>query len=372
MPKLPDRRHRLCVRVDADARIGMGHLVRCRTLIESLAGEPFAVTLATKRLPARYNWPAADDGIVHLVIPPDLDWTAEAGFLAGQAESFDAVILDISNRYAFQAPDDVGAFIQRVRECSKIVLFDGLGNDALLQKISVPVDILVTPYAGSTPAPFVGAVDGFIHLSGPAYYLFSPAYLECRGRKPTIRQDARRVLLTFGGTDPRGLTTKAIAALNGIDDRQLNVRVIIGPAFSRSTREQVEAEIRQSRHIFQVEIAPDSLAGAMQWADLAVASTGLTKYELALCGTPSIQMSIDTKHAEVNQAFAATGAARDLGVCDAVSPEMLRDGVLSVLDDRQSRQAMSRRGQRLVDGGGNRRFLAVLRRALHPARPALA
>lgn len=51
----------------------------------------------------------------------------------------------------------------------------------------------------------------------------------------------------------------------------------------------------------------------------AVSSSGLTKYELAMMGTPSLQISFSEQYAYINQYFVCYGSARHLGVFDKVT-----------------------------------------------------
>ena len=68
-----------------------------------------------------------------------------------------------------------------------------------------------------------------------------------------------------------------------------------------------------------------SLAHEIIWCDVAVSSTGLTKYELAVLGAPAVFLSIDEHHHTVNRAFREVGTGIDLGVHDRVSDGQLRE-----------------------------------------------
>ena len=103
----------------------------------------------------------------------------------------------------------------------------------------------------------------------------------------------------------------------------------------------------------------------MRWADLAIATSGLTKYELAATGTPAILISPDQIHTTANEPFAALGSAVDLGWIQRVTPSELASKVRSLLDDTEQRGAMACAGMRAVDGRGAARIAAALNDLAH-------
>ena len=68
--------------------------------------------------------------------------------------------------------------------------------------------------------------EGF--YAGPAYAILREQF---RGREKEVRERPRMVLLSFGGSDPQGLTLKAARALDGLDPA-IEVVAVAGAAFS--------------------------------------------------------------------------------------------------------------------------------------------
>jgi len=105
----------------------------------------------------------------------------------------------------------------------------------------------------------------------------------------------------------------------------------------------------------------------MLWCDVAFAATGLTKYELALTGTPSLQISLNRNHAEMNGAFAQAGTSRHLGPDENLTVADMSRSLASLLDDVDARRAMSETGRRLVDGRGADRLLKAMKKVQNRA-----
>jgi spore coat polysaccharide biosynthesis predicted glycosyltransferase SpsG len=141
----------------------------------------------------------------------------------------------------------------------------------------------------------------------------------------------------------------------------LAVRVVLGPGFSKDYRDRLKDLAQLADHKFEWLDAPTVLASAMLWCDVAVATSGVTKYELAATGTPAILLSPDAMHVEVNRPFAALGTCADLGLAKVVSPSVLAVEIAALLDDAERRKRMSRAGKLAVDGCGATRIAQMLK-----------
>lgn len=98
----------------------------------------------------------------------------------------------------------------------------------------------------------------------------------------------------------------------------------------------------------------------MRGATVAVASLGVTAYELAACGVPAVLLSLTDDHAESASAFAAADIAISLGVHAGVADSAIADGVAALLADGARRAAMGARARALVDGRGAARIAAEI------------
>jgi len=123
--------------------------------------------------------------------------------------------------------------------------------------------------------------EGF--YGGPAFAILRDQF---RGQEKEVREEPRMVLLSFGGSDPQGLTLKAARALECLPP-EVKVLAVAGPAFSH--RKEFEAlEGTLARRVPLIQEAAGHIADLMLEADVVVGSGGMSVYEIAALGTPGI------------------------------------------------------------------------------------
>ena len=169
------------------------------------------------------------------------------------------------------------------------------------------------------------------------------------------------VLVTMGGSDPAGLTLRAVAALELLEE-DFETKVMLGPGFSH--HEALKKLVAGARRKFEVHENLADLIAVMAQADLAVASFGVTAYELAAMGVPAIHLCLTDDHAISASMFEDHGLALNMGAYSGVLPKQVAEAVRDLLADPAGRERMARAGQALVDGRGAERVAAVIVHAI--------
>src|SRR5262249_19725396 len=118
------------------------------------------------------------------------------------------------------------------------------------------------------------------------------------------------LLVTMGGSDPDGLTVGAARSLPRLDPA-FRARFVIGPGV-KERASIAKAIVGLAPHFETVEGA-DDLATEYAACDLALASFGVTAYELAAYGVPAIYLCLTPDHALSASAFEQAGMGLSLG-----------------------------------------------------------
>jgi RimJ/RimL family protein N-acetyltransferase len=100
-----------------------------------------------------------------------------------------------------------------------------------------------------------------------------------------------------------------------------------------------------------------NMAELMTVSDLAIGAPGVTSYERAVLGVPSIIVTLAENQRCIAQMLAAAGAAAHAGMVDAGLIIRLHQWLEALLTDGDTRTRMSRAAAQLVDGRGATRVL---------------
>jgi spore coat polysaccharide biosynthesis predicted glycosyltransferase SpsG len=181
-------------------------------------------------------------------------------------------------------------------------------------------------------------------------------------RPRVIPAVARRLLVTFGGADPTGMTLRTVAALRLLPAElceRLEVRVIVGAANSRVAAIEEAATVAAGMSV-TVERAVDDMPARMAWADLAVTSGGSTVWELARLGCPALVVETVPVERLLVGGLKRVGLFAHLGPEAELDEPTLAHEIASKAEDVAWRSSMSERGMALVDGAGAGRVADVL------------
>lgn len=165
------------------------------------------------------------------------------------------------------------------------------------------------------------------------------------------------IVVTFGGSDPHGGTTKVLDVLRGMNWSDPGVAVrLIEPPYGQKLSDDPIGRYTVVRH--------PVMAAELRAADLAITSRGRTVYEAMACGTPTIAVAANERevlhrHAPFGEGAVmyASGRINDWGHGEAVD---LATMITAVLNDHEKRQHMSTRGMQLVDGRGTERIAHLI------------
>jgi len=173
-------------------------------------------------------------------------------------------------------------------------------------------------------------------LAGAEFVMIDPAYA---GLTPNFDGP---IVVSLGGSDPHGMALRVIESLAGID-RQ--IIVVNGAAAD---------EVNLPEGVTFVS-APDSLVPYLDGASLLIGALGMTAYEAAAAGVPSLLTAWSEDHQATSLELENRSVCFSLGTWDNFSGEDLKLSADGLLGNHERWQSMSAAGKSLVDGQGVKR-----------------
>lgn len=197
-----------------------------------------------------------------------------------------------------------------------------------------------------------------LYLSGPAYQVLREEFLLYRKRyRP--RKRLRRILITFGGSDPYGATLKLIKIIPRLPTG-LSFTLLIGPVFSH----RLSAKTRPPN--FKIIYSSRQMARLMSQYDLCISGFGVTAYELACLGVPTLVVGQVDRELNFISHFCRRSGAINLGSHRHLYPGKVRKAIESVRDF-QVRKKMWSKARQTVDGRGLERIINAIATLWHKA-----
>jgi UDP-2,4-diacetamido-2,4,6-trideoxy-beta-L-altropyranose hydrolase len=336
----------MLIRADASSAIGSGHTMRCLALAQAWQRAGGRVCYLTAESIAAVDERLAAENIQHerMNVQPGTSEDAERTVAWARRLEAKWVVVD---GYRFKQD-----YIHQLKASGLRVL--AMDDDARLD--CYEADVVFNQNIDASAETYQVAA-GTQLLLGAKYVLIRPEFLGER-TQAKIAGDARKLLVTMGGSDPGDETSRVVRALGQLGDGY-EVIVVVGGGNPRY--ESLQALVRGLPVKIRLEKHLENMAPVMRWADLAISAAGGTCWELAFLGIPMIVITISRDQERTAAAIANAGVAVGLGWHADLSEEKISAAIRGLANDTEARRAMSERGQKLIDGEGAARVVEFLR-----------
>jgi len=345
----------LLIRCDGAPEIGFGHVVRCLALADELRSRHgFEVDFAMIQGSLGFAQVQQRGYRVLYPQPPSNELFDEGAWLQNimSESAYSALILDVRTDLAIDA-------IRQIRR-----------QGALIVTIDDPSERrLAADLAFYPPVPQVERMDwtGFTgeRYVGWDWVLLRPEFAQAGEKKvlefPRTESTPLRILLTMGGSDPADLTQRVIKLIDGLGG-DFETHVVLGEGYIWQI-EMFKFLNTACRKYILYRNVPD-MSAVMRLADFAVASYGMTAFELAALKIPAIYMCLTEDHAESAFIFTEAGVAVSLGLFSKVSDTDMIKYFNEIMRNRSQILFMREKCNDLIDGNGVYRISEVINKAI--------
>lgn len=360
---------RVAFRADASTQIGTGHVMRCLTLADALKARGAQTVFISRDLAGHVHDLVVARGHSAVLLPEptsdarppspppphaawlavslaqDLDETAQA---LGNAQP-DWIVVD---HYALDA-----TWQRRLRaglpRATRFLVIDDLADRPHDCEILLDTS---QPDGDERYRPLVPPACRL--LLGPHFALLRPQFRVARSQVQPRSGAIGRILVFYGGSEPGNLTAQTLHAIAQVAP-QVAVDVVLGRNTSAAQRDQIEqARSRLDHATVHVDVA--DMAALCARADLAFGAAGVTTWERACLGLPTLAITV----AENQRGVAASAARRGILSCLGDAQDMTVETIAQALREAWHNPEMlaeqSRRAHAWVDGSGVDRVCAAM------------
>lgn len=332
-------------RVDGTPAIGTGHVMRCVAIAEALHDQGARCAWLAARLTDALARRIEAEGIALEVIEAAPGDPRDLRATIARAGTADALVID---NYHFDA-----AYRAAVRPaCRRILALDDLATEPALH-----ADIVVNASDGAADLPYDRIAPGAVRLFGASHAAIRRDIRAAAARAAPI-SERRRVLLTFGGSDPLGLTAPVLTALAPGLPPDLVLTALVGG--STPNPEAVIAAAAPFGARVSVVIDASSVGALMAESGLAVSAAGSTIGELAAVGVPTLAVVIADNQEAGTRAAVARGTCRAIDGRVAGAVDRIAEAALALWADEAGRAALAESARSVVDGRGAIRIARAL------------
>lgn len=339
--RMQDKSRKIIFRVDAGREIGMGHLVRCLALATELQERYFCGAGFVIKNEDGVQEIIRERGFKVEVLPSDISREDEAGEVLKLAQNYgaDRIVLDLKEKLSVD-------YIKRLKQIKiPLISIDNDGPGALL------ADVNIFPVMHFVPDKRWADYKGKLYY-GPEYVILRRQFLK---DYPCPDNKVPDILITMGAGDTENLTGKVLSAILPIPD--IHITVVLGKFFAHYEKIKKMIAGRDNITVYQ---DVKNMAEVMAKADLAITYFGITAYELAKMGIPTMVIA-HSKEDEINvEELAKLDVYVGLGYYEDVDERSIYSAASNLLCSKKLRDRMSLRGKQLFDGKGSERVTRII------------
>ncbi len=319
-------------RADASVEIGTGHVMRCLTLADALKQRGHRIEFACVPMAGNVIDLIQEKGyLCHRLAQTQAAISSEGDWLVVDHYQL-AIEWEVSMRTQFSHIMVIDDLANRQHDCECLLdQNDYFQNAARYERL--------TPQACRL-------------FLGPQYALLRQEFFHS---KQTLQdrqgKRVRNVLLSFGGTDPLGLTWKFLQWWGQdfwIKESALRLQVVIGRCSSH--REEIEAYCSTQPDI-TLHIQTKQMACLLAAADIALGAGGVSLWERCYLSLPSVTVVVAENQRAIAEQAARDGLTLLADTSEADFLETATKELRRLVEDAVLRQSMLGKMQLLYPAG---------------------
>ncbi|MFT4940871.1 MAG: UDP-2,4-diacetamido-2,4,6-trideoxy-beta-L-altropyranose hydrolase [Paraglaciecola sp.] len=331
-------------RVDASPTIGMGHLMRCLALAQTLEKSAvqtfFAVSESALSLcKNRDDWVGEI-----LVVPKDIEFSEEALWLDSviSEHKIDALVLD-GYQFTKSYRQSLLSF-----PCCKI-LFDDNNNSG-----SLHCDLVIN---GAENAPLLGyqhSAPNALYCLGSHYRILRQEFIDTAANN---WENRHLLTICMGGSDPKKLTLPLLEALHK-EDFKAQICVITGGAYQELSK--LKSFIAKSHMSLEHIHNCQNMADIFRQSRFVVSAAGGSQFELLACQTPGLLLVVADNQLNATQQASQQGWCAMVDAREMLDFDLLGKQIHEQWHDEEKLKSMYLEAKQYKDVEGSQRVVEAI------------
>lgn len=321
------------IRVEMGGNIGSGHIFRCIALAEEIKKNKKSIVFLSSN---KKNF------LIHSKKFPHIE-------LKGRNETERIQeckkYMNIVKCLIIDLPKYEEKYSKKLKK-ENVIIINDLGNIKIFSKMLINGSIVKKFQKYEIKKKMTRV------LAGPKYMLIRKEFAELRIKNKKINKSIKKILLVFGGSDEKNITKKILKFL---PSKNLQITILLGPGNKN------KKNIAQFRKINNVKVLenPKNIASLFLKQDLIISSTGITIYELACLGIPTIMIPANSAQMESAKSMKRSGFGEIVKL--ATINDKKFNQIYQKMESTIYREKMARNGKKIVDGKAVERILRILK-----------
>lgn len=323
------------IRVDMGGIVGSGHIYRSSALADELIKNGKSVVFLVKN---KKNFRLHTKGKKYHCIDLKTTNDDECIVKCQKLKGIKNLILDLqkyNEKYA-----------KKLKNNFFIISIDDTGNKKIYS------NMLINGQIGKFNHNYSFNDSSTKRLLGTDYIILRNSFYELNKKYNISKKPIKKILLAFGGSDDEGVIRKILPILIS---RNFHLTVILGAAYPYSNEVFLLANKYKN---LQIKKSLNEIASIYLKNDIVIASSGMTSYELACLGIPSLFIPSGEHQHKIANEFMKNGFGVNYGFWDDDYKRFSK--TLAKFSNYGFRKKMNKAGKTIVDGKGVFRIIEDL------------
>jgi UDP-2,4-diacetamido-2,4,6-trideoxy-beta-L-altropyranose hydrolase len=347
--------HKIMFRVDANATMGTGHLMRCLALAQALKKQHISSTFvvsdeAAAICKSRQDWVGEI-----ITLPGNIDTIEELEYIKSVyiQDACDALVLD-----GYQFDSDYRQALSADIAC--LILFDDSNYSGKLF-----ADLVIN---GADNAAELGYPLSASHASlctGPDYKVLRQEFVEAT---PLVWSKRQSIGIMMGGSDPLNITLPLLQSLQCLAQQMAipHIKLLTGAAYKPLA--ELELFIKNSSLYIEHQHNSQQVADVFGQCALVISAAGSSQFELLACETPAILLVVADNQLNATQQASIQGWCEMLDARASVDFAQLAGQIVETYQNKATLLKMHQQCAKYRDVLGAKRVVEAIRQRLQSGR----